>query len=218
MDFCSLWTRTEVVATFMASLNPIRYVHHKVCIIWYWYGICIICWINLYWMFLIEQHILHFWHTLLDTLHLQKSKPIQGHMDNIWFCKVLCLFTMEAKTDNWMPVEKHRCPYISLFLCWRSTKVMGDEIIHYIVCIFYILCILCIFYIWHILYNSVWLLHSLIGCVSGHYCIQVPWISTSLVCILGQLPLVLEGNSWKIQLCVHLLITLIFMRNCLNLN
>ena len=70
---------------------------------------------------------------------------------------------------------------VPMFQFWRSTTVPGDQVIFYIFCIFYIFFIFCIFLI------SVWLLHSLVGCVPVHHWIQVPWIFTSLVrdsCVL----------------------------------
>ncbi len=49
----------------------------------------------------------------------------------------------------------------------------------------HILQILYILYILHILsvvHNSVWLLHSLVGCVAVHHCIWAQWTITILVC------------------------------------
>ena len=58
----------------------------------------------------------------------------QLRIDNIWFCKLLLLFTIETKTDAWM--KKHACAYVSVLEEYKGHRRSGH--ILYILCICYI--------------------------------------------------------------------------------
>jgi hypothetical protein len=76
----------------------------------------------------------------------------QLRMNNIWSCKVLFLSQMiQIPTTGWDHLN------MPILLCWRSTKVNGDQSIFYIFCIFCVFCIFCILYINLLGFNIAWL-------------------------------------------------------------
>ncbi len=69
----------------------------------------------------------------------------QLRIDNIWFCKVLLLFSIDKTTDT--GIKMHECAYVSVLEEYKGLRRPGH---FYIFCIFcisaivYIFCILCI--------------------------------------------------------------------------
>jgi hypothetical protein len=70
-------------------------------------------------------------------------------MDNIWFCKLLLLFTIETKTDAGM--KKHACAFVSVLEEYKGHRRPGLHILLQFLHILHILPIM-IYHILHILY------------------------------------------------------------------
>jgi hypothetical protein len=75
----------------------------------------------------------------------------QLRIDNIWFCKLLPLFTIETKTDAGM--KKHACAFVSVLEEYKGHRRPGLHILHiqHIIHIYHILHILYIMHIMHIM-------------------------------------------------------------------
>ena len=52
----------------------------------------------------------------------------QLRIDNIWFCKLLLLFTIETKTDAGM--KKHECAFVSVMEEYKGRRRPGLHILH----------------------------------------------------------------------------------------
>jgi hypothetical protein len=72
----------------------------------------------------------------------------QLRIDNIWFCKLLLLFTIETKTDAGM--KKHACAFVSVLEEYKGHRRPGLHILH-ILYMLHIIHILHIRYILHII-------------------------------------------------------------------
>ncbi len=120
----------------------------------------------------------------------------QLRIDNIWFCKLLLLFSI----DTIWPTREWRRTNMDMFQCWRNTKVAGDQVIF---CIF---CILCIYYIVHILHMFVILFDRCAAWLDACQSTIVYERSESaqvlyvipVSSILGRLPIVPVGNTGTI--------------------
>jgi hypothetical protein len=80
----------------------------------------------------------------------------QLRIDNIWFCKLRLLFTIETKTDAGIAgMKKHACAFVSLLEEYKGHRRPGLHfmyILHIIYIYIYIYHILHILYILHILH------------------------------------------------------------------
>jgi hypothetical protein len=71
--------------------------------------------------------------------------------DNIWFCKLLLLFTIETKTNDGM--KKHARAFVSVLEEYKGHRHPGLHILHFlhIIHVYRILHILYIMHIMHIM-------------------------------------------------------------------
>jgi hypothetical protein len=103
----------------------------------------------------------------------------QLKIDNIWFCKVLLLFSIDTNTDTGM--KTHECAYVSVMEEFKGCRRPG-HILH-ILHILYISHILHILHIMHLtLFDccTAWL--AACQTMPVHHSIQAPRIITSIVC------------------------------------
>ena len=50
-------------------------------------------------------------------------------MDNLWFCRVLLLFSIEAQTDS--GIKKFNCAYVDVLEECQGSKLPGDVFLYY---------------------------------------------------------------------------------------
>jgi hypothetical protein len=59
--------------------------------------------------------------------NLRRRFPFQLRIDNIWFCKLLLLFTIETKTDAGM--KKHACAFVYVLEEYNDHRRPGLHIL-----------------------------------------------------------------------------------------